>query len=323
MRVVSLAFAGLLALALQHAVIAAETPYPVRPIRLIVPFPPGGPTDTMARIYAQKLTESSGQQVVVDNRSGAGGNIGMGIAASSTPDGYTLLFVSSSYMVNPGLYKKVPYDPYRSFIPVSVLAASPHVFFTHPSQPVKTIAELIDLVKREPNKHSIATPGIGTVPDLSAHLLQLDAKLDLVTVPYAGGGPSIAAVVGNQVEFGCQAVPPVTPHIKAGRVRALAITSARREPLFPDVPTMAEAGFPDQESATISGMLVPAGTPAPIVNRLYREAVRILALPEVKARIEEQGFNIVASSPQAFAALAKSEVERWAKVVKAANINVN
>ena len=302
---------------------AAETPYPNRPVRLIVPFPPAGPTDYVARVFAQKLTESSGQQVVVDNRSGAGGNIGMGIAANATPDGYTIIFVSSSFMVNPGLYKTTPYDPYKSFIPVSNLAASPHVFFTHPSQPVKSIADLIDAVKRDPKFGNIATPGIGTVPHLSAHLLAFDAKINIVTVPYAGGGPSIAAVVGNQVAIGCQAVPPVTPHIQAGRVRALAFTSAQRNPLFPDVPTMAEAGFKGHESETISGMLVPAGTPRAVVNRLHAEAVRIMALTDVKSRIADQGFNIIANTPQEFAVVVKREVERWAKVIKDAGISAN
>ena len=183
-----------LALSASHA---AELQYPSRPIRIIVPFPPVGPTDEVARLVGHKLTEAWKQQVVVDNRSGAGGNIGMGVAANAPADGYTILFVSSSLMVNPGLYKTVPYDPYKSFIPISVLAASTHVWFSHPSQPVKSIADLINVVKKDPKKYSVATPGIGTVPHLSAHLLALDAKLDLVTVPYAGGGPSLVAVVGN------------------------------------------------------------------------------------------------------------------------------
>lgn len=297
--------------------------YPSRPIRFIVPFPPGGPTDVIARIVAQKMTEAWKQQVVVDNRSGAGGNIGMGIAASAPADGYTILFVSSSFMVNPGLYKKIPYDPYKSFIPVSNLAASTHVFFTHPSQPVKSIAELINVVKKNPGKHSMATPGIGTVPHLSAHLLILDAKLDLVTVPYAGGGPSLAAVLGNQVPFGCQAIPPVTPHIQAGRVRALALTSARRSEIVPEVPTMAELGFKDHEAETITGMLVPAGASAAIVRKLHAEATRIIVLPDVRQRITELGADIIASSPQQFTANIKREVERWSKVIKDAGIQVN
>src|SRR5688572_1438918 len=178
---------------------AAEPPYPSRPIRIILPFAPGAATDIISRLLGQKMTETWGQQVVVDNRGGAGGNIGMGIAANASGDGYTILFVSSSLMVNPGLYKKIPYDPFKSFIPISNLSASPHVFYAHASQPVKSLAELIDAVKKDPKKYSVATPGIGTVPHLSAHLLAIDAKLDLVTVPYGGGGPSLVAVVGNQV----------------------------------------------------------------------------------------------------------------------------
>jgi tripartite-type tricarboxylate transporter receptor subunit TctC len=297
--------------------------YPSRPIRIIVPFPPIGPTDEVARLVAHKLTEAWKQQVVVDNRSGAGGNIGMGIAANAPADGYTVLFVSSSFMVNPSLYKKIPYDPYKSFIPISVLAASPHLFFTHPSQPVKSIAELIEVVKKDSKKYSIASPGIGTVPHLSGILLGLDAKIDLVVVPYAGGGPSIAAVVGNQVPFGCQAIPPVTPHVKAGRVRALALTSDKRSEVVPDVPTMAELGFKGHEADTITGMLVPAGTPAAIVKKLHAEAVRAMMAPDVKSRIAEQGFNIIVSSPQEFTDKVKRDVAKWGKVIKDANIVAN
>ena len=297
--------------------------YPSRPIRAIVPFPPAGPTDEVARLVALKLTEAWKQQVVVDNRSGAGGNIGMGIAANAPADGHTVLFVSSSFMVNPSLYKKIPYDPYKSFIPISVLASSPHLFFTHPSQPVKSIAELIDVVKKDSKKYSIASPGIGTVPHLSGLLLGLDAKIDLVVVPYAGGGPSIAAVVGNQVPFGCQAIPPVTPHVKAGRVRALALTSDKRSEAVPEVPTMAELGFKGHEADTISGMLVPAGTPAAIVKKLHAEAVKAMMAPDVKSRIVDQGFSIIVSSPQEFTDKIKREVAKWGKVVKDANIVVN
>ena len=309
-----------LALSASHA---AELQYPSRPLRIIVPFPPVGPTDEVARLVAHKLTEAWGQQAVVDNRSGAGGNIGMGIAANAPADGYTILFVSSSLMVNPSLYKKIPYDPYKSFAPVSVLAASPHVFFSHPSQPVKSIAELIDVVKKDSKKFSMASPGIGTVPHLSAILLGLDAKLDLVVVPYAGGGPSLVAVVGNQVPFGCQAIPPVTPYIKGGRVRALALTSDRRAEIVPDVPTMAELGFKGHEADTITGMLVPAGTPAAIVRKLHAETVKAMIAPDVKQRIEDQGFNIIVSSPQEFTEKIKREVAKWGKVVKDANIVVN
>ena len=314
---------GVLSLLGAGAAQAAEGQYPSRPIRIIVPFAPGAATDTIARLVAQKMTQSWGQQVVVDNRPGAGGNIGMGIAANATGDGYTILFVSSSYMVNPGLYKKIPYDPYKSFIPVSNLSASPHIFFAHPSQPVKSLGDLISEVKKDPKKYSMATPGIGTVPHLSANLLAIDAKLDLVTVPYGGGGPSLAAVVGNQVPFGCQAVPPVTPHVQAGRVRALAFTTAKRTSMFPDVPTMAELGFKGHESETITGMLMPAGTPPAIVKKLHVETVRIIRLPDVTQRILEMGADVLVTTPQQFTAQIKSEVTRWARVVKEANIPAN
>ena len=318
----TIAMAACVALPVLSAPAVAQK-YPVRPIRAIVVFPPGGPTDIVARIFGQKLSESLGQQVVVDNRSGAGGNIGMGIAAHATPDGHTLVFVSSSLMVNPSLYKKIPYDVYKSFMPVSVLAASTHVWFTHPSHPVKSIADMIALAKRDPRMANVATPPPGTVPQLSVHLLAIDSKTNFVTVPYAGGGPSILAVMGNQVPFGCQAIPPVTPFIQAGRVRALAITSPKRSPIVPDVPTMAELGYKGHEAETISAFLVPAGTPAAIVKRLHSEAVRIMALPDVKKTITDLGSDVVANSPQEFAAYIKSEVARWGKVIRDANIVVN
>ena len=319
----SLLLAALLPLFGVGTSVAAEAPYPARPIRVIVPFPAGGPTDVIARFVGQKMTESWGQQVVVDNRSGAGGNVGMGLAANATPDGYTILFVSSSLMVNPGLYKQVPYDPHKSFAPISVLAASTHVWFTHPSQPVKSIADLVNAVKKDSKKYSVASPGIGTVPHLSAYLLAVDAKLDLVVVPYAGGGPSVIAVLGNQVPFGCQAIPPVTPHIHAGRLRALALTSLKRSPLVPEVPTMEELGYKGHDAETITGMLVPAGTPPAIARKLYSEATRIMALPDIKQRVTDLGADVIANTPQEFTAQIKREVARWSKVVKDANIPAN
>lgn len=297
--------------------------YPARPIRMIVPFAPGGPTDTIARIIAQKLTERLGQQVVVDDRAGAGGNIGMGIAANATPDGYTVLVVSSSFVVNPSLYKKLPYDPFKSFDLISNVAASPNVFVAHPTVPVKTIPELIALVKKDPKRFAFATPGVGTTPDLSAQLLRLTTKLDLVTVPYGGAGPAVSAVVGNQVPLGCTAMPPTTPYIQAGRLRALAVTSAKRSQALPNVQTMAEAGFPGQEAETLQGILVPARTPKAIVSRLHEEIVKIMALPDVRKRVEDLGFYIIANTPQQFGAQVKSEVEKWRKVIQQAGIQVN
>jgi tripartite-type tricarboxylate transporter receptor subunit TctC len=314
--------AGLSLCLLPIAPYAAEHPYPSRPIRIIVPFAPGAATDIISRVLAQKMTETWGQQVVVDNRGGAGGNIGMGLAANAAGDGYTILFVSSSYMVNPGLYRKIPYDPFKSFIPVSNLSASPHVFFAHPSVPAKSLADLIQVVKKDPKKYSIATPGIGTVPHLAAYLFAIEAKLDIVTVPYGGGGPSLVAVLGNQVSIGCQAIPPVTPHLQAGRLRAFALTAAKRSPVAPDVPTMAEVGFKGQESETITGVLVPAGTPDAVVKKLFAEMSRGMHLPDVTQRVLDMGADVLVSTPQQFAAQIKEEVEKWTRVIKAANIRV-
>ncbi len=296
--------------------------YPARPVRMIVPFAPGGPTDVIARLVAAKLSESFGQQVVIDNRAGAGGNIGMSIAANATPDGYTILVVSSSFVVNPSLYSKIPYDPYQSFAPVTNMAASPNVFVAHPSVPAKSIPELIKLVQGNPKKYNFATPGIGTTPDLSAVLLKLTAKLDVATVPYGGAGPAVASVVGNQVPLGCMALPPTVPHIQGGRLRALAVTSAKRSPALPDVPTMAESGLTGQEADTLQGVLLPAGTPKAVVQRLYSDIAKVLAQSDIKDRIVGLGFDIIASTPEQFAAQIKQEVAKWEKVVKGAGIKV-
>ena len=322
MKKILTAVAGVLAVAMLAAGGASAQQYPVRPIRIIVGFAPGGPTDVIARIMAQKLSESLGQQVVVDNRSGAGGNIGIGMAANATPDGYTILVVSSALVLNPGLYDKIPYDPVKSFSPVSNMAASPNVFIAHPSVPAKTMQDLIKLAQAAPKKYSFATPGIGTTPDLSAVIFKMATKADVATVPYNGAGPAVAAVIANQVPLGCVAMPPATPHIQSGRLRALAVTTAKRSPVLPDVPTMAESGLPGQESDTLQGMLVPAGTPAAVVRRLHADVVKILAQPETRDRISALGFDIIASSPQEFAAQIKVEVAKWTRVVKEAGIKV-
>ncbi|MEK7876576.1 MAG: tripartite tricarboxylate transporter substrate binding protein [Pseudomonadota bacterium] len=304
------------------AAAAAAQDYPTRPVRLIVPFAPGGPTDIIARIVAGKLFEAFGQQVVVDNRAGAGGNIGTALAANATPDGHTLLLVSSSFVVNPGLYAKIPYDPYRSFAPVSNLATMPNVFVVHPSVAAKSMQELVKVIQSAPKKYSFATPGIGTTPDLSAALFRLTTKLDVATIPYNGAGPAIAAAIANQVPLGCMAMPGVTPHIRGGRLRGLAVTSAARSVTLPDLPTMAESGFPGQEADTLQGLLVPAGTPPAIVQRLHAAIVKIMALPDVRERVTSLGYDIVANSPGELAAQIRSEVTKWSKVVRDAGITV-
>ena len=302
---------------------AADAAYPARPVRMIVPFAPGGPTDVIARVIAQKLSEGWPHQVVVDNRAGAGGNIGMGIAAAAPPDGYTILIVSSSFVVNPSLYSKIPYDPYKSFIPVTNAAASPNVFTVHPSVPAKTMKELIALAKNNPKKYNVATPGNGTTPDLGVELLKLTTHIDVVRVPYGGAGPAVAAVVGNQVQIGSTALPPTTPHIQAGRLRAIAVTGATRTPALPDTPTMAEAGFPGQEADTLQGVLLPAGTPHAIVVKLHDDIARVLARPDVKERVATLGFDIIGSTPEQFTAQIRTEIQKWAKVIKAAGLKAD
>lgn len=297
--------------------------YPTRPVRLIVPFAAGGPTDVIARVVAQKLTEGLGHQVVVDNRAGAGGNIGMGLAATSPADGHTLIMVSSSFVVNPGLYKSIPYDPYKSFTPISNVAASPNVFTVHPSIPAKTMKELLTLVTADPKKFSVATPGIGTTPDLAAQLLKVTTKLDFITVPFGGAGPAVGAVVANQVQIGCTALPPTTPHIKAGRLRGIAVTGAKRSATIDFVPTMAEVGFKGQESDTLQGLLAPTGTSKAIITKLHGQVAKMVTAPDFKERVEGLGFDIIGSSPAEFAAQVKVEVEKWTKVVQAAGIKVN
>ncbi len=321
-KLIGSAIFGALAVAAVAAVSAADAPYPTKAVRMIVPFAPGGPTDVIARVVAAKLSELWSHQVVVDNRAGAGGNIGMGLVADAPADGYTVAVVSSSFVVNPGLYAKIPYDPYKSFVPVSNMAASPNVYTAHPTVAAKTMPELIKLIQANPKKYAFATPGIGTTPDLAASLLKVTATLDVTTVPYAGAGPAITAVIGNQVALGCTALPPTTPHILGGRLRALAVTSAKRSSTLPDVPTMAEAGFAGQESDTLQGVLVPAGTPKAIVQRMQSDIAKVLAQPEVRDRVVGLGFDIIASTPEQFTAQIKNEVAKWSRVIKSAGIKV-
>lgn len=303
--------------------LAGEAAYPSRPIRIIVPFAPGGSTDIVARVVAQKLSEAWGQQAVVDNRAGAGGNIGTAIGANASPDGYTIMSVSSSFVVNPTLYSKPPYDPFKSFIPITNAAAAPNIFTAHSSLPAKTMQEMVALLRKDPKKYSIGTPGIGTTPDLAAELLRMTSKLDVPRVPYGGAGPAVAAVIGNQVAVACTIMPPILPHVQAGRVRGLAVTTAKRAAVLPDVPTMAEAGFKGQESDTMAAFLVPAGTPKAIVDKLSAEMLRILKLPDVHERISAQGFEVIASTPQQFAAQIKADVEKWGKVIRSAGLKVD
>lgn len=296
--------------------------YPTRPIRLIVPFAPGGASDVLARPVAQRLGEAFGQQIVVDNRPGAGGNVGMGIAAAAPPDGYTLLAVTSSFVLNPSLYSKVPYDPIKSFIPISKIAAAPEVFASHPSLPAKTLQDVVTLMRGDVKRRNISTPGVGTTNDLAAELFRILTKMDLVKVPYSGGGPALAAVMANEVTLGCVSMPPAIPHIRSGRVRALAVTTAKRSPSLPDVPTMAEAGF-KMESEGLQGWVMPAGTPKAIVTKISSEMQRLVAQPEMKERIANLGYDVVGSTPEQFAAQIKEDLAKWERVIKNAGIKID
>lgn len=300
--------------------IARAQAYPARPVRAIVAFVPGGVTDTFARLMAQKLGEHLGEQFYVENITGATGNIGTGRAAKAAPDGYTLLFAFSSYVVNPTLFDKVPYDPYKDFEPVTLAVASTTVLTVHPSVPANTVKDLVALIRANPGKYSYSSAGAGTQAHLAGEQFRLSLGLDLVHVPFNGGGPAIAAVVGGHTPIGFSSPAASIPQIKEGNVRALAITSKRRSQILPDVPTMAEAGYPEIEGDSWVGVLVPAGTPKDIIGLLNREVVKIIALPDIKARLGELGYDPVASTPEEFAIRIKVEIETWAKVIRAAHI---
>jgi tripartite-type tricarboxylate transporter receptor subunit TctC len=306
----------------QNAPGGAAASYPTRQVRVIVPYPAGGPTDVMARLVAQHLTESLGQNFFVENLTGASGVVGTGTAANSPGDGHTILFVTNDFAVAPTVSSKVPYDAIKSFAPVTIAAASPQVVVVHPSFPAKNMQELIALAKASPGKYNYASLGIGFGQLSSERLFRLGLGLDVVRVPFPGAAPIITSTLADHTPIAFLGLPPAAPHIKEGTLRALAVTSAKRSPVFPNVPTMAESGVPDQESELIIGVLVPAATPKPIVDQLQRQIARIVALPDVKERLDALGFAPVASTPEAYATQIKADIETWSKVVREANIKV-
>jgi tripartite-type tricarboxylate transporter receptor subunit TctC len=294
--------------------------YPARPVRMIVPFAPGGPTDVFARLIAQKLSENLGKQFYIDNVVGATGNVGTGQAAKAAPDGHTVLFAFSSYVVNPTLFEKVPYDPHKDFDPVTLAVSSTTVLSVNPTVPAKTVKELVELIRSGTGKYSYATGGAGSPTHLAGEQFRLSLGLDLVHVPFNGGGPAIAAVAAGHTPIGFNALTPAVPQIKDGRLRALAVTSKTRSQSMPDVPTMTEAGHPDIQGDSWVGMLVPAGTPKDIIALLHRETARIIALPDIKDRLATLGFEPVVSTPEEFGRQISAEIELWGKVIRAANI---
>lgn len=320
--------AGCAALMLAAASHAQNAPggtapsYPTRQVRVIVPYPAGGPTDVMARLVAQHLSESLGQNFFVENLTGASGVVGTGTAANSPGDGHTILFVTNDFAVAPTISSKVPYDALKSFAPVSIAAASPQVVVVHPSFPAKNMQELIAVAKASPGKYNYAALGIGFGQLSSERLFRLGLGLDVVRVPFPGAAPIITSTLAGHTPIAFLGLPPAAPHIKEGTLRALAVTSAKRSPVFPDVPTMDESGIRDQQSELIIGVLVPAATPKPIVDLLQRQIARIVALPDVKERLDALGFAPVASTPEAYATQIKADIETWSKVVREANIKV-
>jgi tripartite-type tricarboxylate transporter receptor subunit TctC len=308
----------LAALAVAAPALAAD--YPDHPVKIIVPFPPGGSTDIAARLIAPKLAERLGKQFYIENIGGAGGNIGMTDAARAPGDGYTILFSSSSIVVNPNLYKSLPFDVEKDFIPVTKAGASPNAWEVNSDFPAKTMGDLLDLMKASPDKYSVASPGAGTTPSLAIEMLKQAFGVNFVTVPFAGGGPMTESVLAGFTPIGCAAIANSTALIKAGKIRALALTSRDRLETLPDVPTFAELGINDQDSETMTGVFVPAGTPQPIVQLLQKEIAAIVRLPDVRQRLLDVATVPDGDSSAAFAAYVKAEIAKWKRVIEVGKI---
>ena len=302
--------------------IASAQSYPEKPVRMIVPYAPGGPTDVITRLVAQRLTDHVGKQFFVENMGGGGGNIGMGRAAKAAPDGYTVLVVNPSYVINPTLYDKVPYEFEKDFDPVTLMVLTTLVLAVHPSVPAQTTRDLIALIRANPGKYSFASPGTGTPSHLLGELFRLSLNLDLVHVPFNSGGLAIGSNLAGHTPLSFGTPPPALPHLKDGKLRALAVTSRARVPTLPDVPTMAEAGYPDVEGVSWFAVAVPGGTPKEIIALLNREIVKIMSLPDIKERLATLGFDLIASSPEEFGAQIRADTEKWGKVIRAANIKM-
>jgi len=312
---------GVWALGLPAAAAAAD--WPIRPVRIIVPFAAGGPSDIFARLIGQKLSDRLGKQFYVENQAGAGGNIGMGAAARATPDGYTIAVVSSSFLVNPGLYDKIPYDPEKDFVPITIAAYAPNILAVSPSLPVATVKELVALVRANPGKYNFGHSGVGTTPHLSGEMFRHAQGLDLVSVPFNGSGPALQSALGGHTPISFVVLSPAVPLVKEGKMRALAVLSTTRSPALPDVPTIVEAGYPGIEADTQQCVLAPAGTPRAIVDLIYGEIVAALAAPDMQERLATLGFVPVANTPAEFAKMVGPEVARWKQVIREANIKAD
>lgn len=306
------------------AAAAGESPeaagYPNRPVRWIVPFPPGGAADIVSRTVGLKLVERWGQQVVIDNRPGAAGNLGTELAVRAVPDGYTLVIVPATFTTNPALYSKLSYDPVRSFAPVTLVSSSPIALVVHPSVPATSVNALISIARTKPGQFNYASSGIGASAHLAAELFKSMTGVNIVHVPYKGQPPALVDLISGQVQIMFPNIPVVMPYVKTNRLRALAVTTLSRTALFPDLPTMAESGLPGFEVNQWSGLLAPAGTAPAIVNKLFDGVSAALKQPDVRDSLMAQGFEPVGSSPADFAAYIKSETAKWGKVIRDAGI---
>ena len=315
MRRIAIALAALALVAgLAHA-----QDYPVKPIRMIVPYPPGGGTDVVARIVNEKLSQELGQSIVIDNKGGAGGSVGTEIASKAPPDGYTILLTLSSHTINPKLYPKLGYDVERDFIPISLAASIPQILVANPAVPASTVPELIALMKANPGKYNYASVGIGSPAHIAGELLKLKTGVQMTHVPYKGGGPAMTDVIAGQVQLAIVSMPAALQFVKAGRVKAIAVASGKRSASAPDVPTIAETGL-DVVVESWYGVLVPAKSPAPIVARLNAAMVKVLAMPDVKEKLFAQGAEAVSNTPAEFEAIIHDELGRWEYVIREAKI---
>jgi tripartite-type tricarboxylate transporter receptor subunit TctC len=323
-RVVAAAVAAAAVVSLSPSPAAAQADYPNKPLRLIVPFPPGGSTDIIGRVVALRLGEKLGQQVIVDNRGGAGGTIGTEAAAKAAPDGYTLAVgTTSTHAVAPGAYSKLGYNPVKDFAPISLVAVTPYLLVVNAQVPAKTLAELVSLAKKQPGKLNYASAGAGSTTHLATEMLKDAAKIDVVHVPYKGNGPAEVAVLAGEVQVLFGSMPALLQQVKAGKLRPLAVGTAKRSPAAPEVPTVAEQGFPGFEAALWLGVVAPAGTPARAVERLAKELNGIVATPEFRESMDKNGAEPISNTPQQFATLIRQEADRYGKVVKALGIKLD
>ena len=308
------------------AIPAVAQTYPSHSIRFVVTFPPGGTTDILAREIGAQLQERWKQTVVIDNRPGAGGNLGADIVAKAPPDGYSILLgTNGTHAINPSLYTKMPYDAIKDFAPITLVASVPNIFISHPSFPARSIKDLVRIAKAQPGKIVYASSGTGTAQHLSVELLKSLAQIDMVHIPYKGASPAVVAVLSGEVPFSCPSLPSagIANHVAAGRLIGLAVTGDKRSPTVPKVPTMIESGYPTFDVVTWFGVLAPGGTSPEIVNKLNAEIIRILAVPAVRERLAGQGIDIITSTPQQYLDYIRSETARWAKVVKASGAKLD